>query len=96
MTSKVDYRSKENVNHNFFFINKDNANRFQNSLRKQLAITSIPRDFTFKRKGYKFTLNNFYGNLIYLELEDFMKKNRVFQDFLIISIKFNFIFIRNI
>ena len=96
MTSKVDYRSKENVNHNFFFINKDNANRFQNSLRKQLAITSIPRDLMFKRKGYKFTLNNFYGNLIDLEFEDFMKKNLVFQDFLIIAKKIRFIIIRNI
>ena len=96
MTSKVDYRSKENVNHNFFFINKDNANRFQNSLRKQLAITSIPRDLIFKRKGYKFTLNNFYGNLIDIEFESFMKKNLVFQDFLIIAKKVKFIIIRNI
>ena len=96
MTSKVDYRSKENVNHNFFFINKNNANRFQNSLRKQLAITSIPRDLIFKRRGYKFTLNNFYGNLIDIEFESFMKKNLVFQDFLIIAKKVKFIIIRNI
>ncbi len=96
MTSKVDYRSKENVNHSFFFINKDNANSFQNSLRKQLAITSIARDLTFKRKGYKFTLSNFYGNLIDIEFKSFMKKNLVFQDFLIIAKKVKFIIIRNI
>ena len=96
MTSKVDYRSKENVNHNFFFINKNNANRFQNSLRKQLAITSIPRNLILKRRGYKFTLDNFYGNLIDIEFESFMKKNLVFQDFLIIAKKVKFIIIRNI
>ena len=49
-----------------------------------------------KRKGYKFTLNNFYGNLIDLEFEDFMKKNLVFQDFFIIAKKIKFIIIRNI
>ncbi|MAI29972.1 MAG: hypothetical protein CMP38_07175 [Rickettsiales bacterium] len=96
MTSKVDYRSKENANHNFFFINKDNANTFQNTLRKQLAITSIPRDLIFKRKGYKFTLNNFYGNLIDVEFESFMKENLVFQDFLIIAKKVKIVIIRNI
>ena len=96
MTSKLDYRSKENVNQNFFFINNNNANRFQNSLRKQLAITSIPRDLILKRKGYKFTLNNFYGNLIDIKFESFMKKNLVFQDFLIIAKKVKFIIIRNI
>ena len=96
MTSKVDYRSKENVNHNFFFINKDNSNSSQNSLRKQLAITSIPRDLILKRKGYNFTLNNFYGNLIDIEFENFMKKNLIFQDFLMIAKKIKFIIIRNI
>mgnify|MGYP001188247499 FL=1 len=96
MTSKVDYRSKENVNHNFFFIRKDNANNFQNSLRKQLAITSIPRDLILKRKGYNFTLNNFYGNLIDIEFESFMKKNLIFQDFLMIAKKVKFLIIRNI
>ena len=96
MTSKVDYRSKENVNHNFFFINKDNANSCQNSLRKQLAITSIPRDLILKRKGYNFTLNNFYGNLVDIEFENFMDKNLVFQDFLMIAKKIKFIIIRNI
>ena len=81
MTSKVDYRSKENVNHNFFFINKDNANSFQNLLRKEIAITSIPRDLTLKRKGYKFILNNFYGNLIDIEFESFIKKILFFKIF---------------
>ena len=96
MTSKVDYRSRENVNHNFFFINKDNSNSSQNSLRNQLAITSIPRDLILKRKGYNFTLNNFYGNLIDIEFENFMKKNLIFQDFLMIAKKVKFIIIRNI
>ncbi len=96
MTSSVDYRSKENVNHNFFFIKKDNANNFQNSLRKQLAITSIPRDLVLKRKGYNFTLNNFYGNLIDIDFESFIKKNLVFQDFLMIAKKVKFIILRDI
>ena len=96
MTSKVDYRSKENVNHNFFFINKDKADNLQNSLRKQLAITSIPRELIVKRKGYKFVLNNFYGNLIDIEFESFMKKNLVFQDFSVIAKIVKFIIIRNI
>ena len=96
MTSSVDYRSMENVNHNFFFIKNNNADRFQNSLRKQLAITSVPRDLVLRRKGYNFTLNNFYGNLIDVEFESFMKKNLVFQDFLIVAKKVKFLILRDI
>ena len=96
MTSSVDYRSMENVNHNFFFIKKDNAYSFQNLLRKQLAITSIPRDLVLKRKGYNFTLNNFYGNLVDIDFKSFIKKNLVFQDFLMIAKKVKFIILRDI
>ena len=95
-SNQVDINVETNVNHNFFFINKDNSNSSQNSLRKQLAITSIPRDLILKRKGYNFTLNNFYGNLIDFEFEDFMNKNLIFQDFLMIAKKIKFIIIRNI
>ena len=96
MTSKVDYRSKENVNHNFFFINKHNSNSSQNSLRKKLAITSIPRNINFKRKGNNFFLKNFYGNLLDYKFDDFLSKKLVFQDYVLIAKKIKFLIIRDI
>ena len=96
MKSKVDYRSKENVNHNFFFINKNNSHNSQNELRKQIAITSIPRELILKRKGYSFSISDFYGNLIDVNFFQLLKKKLIFQDFLLIAKKVNFLILRNI
>ena len=96
MKSKVDYRSTENVNHNFFFINKKNSHDAQNELRKQIAITSIPRELVLKRKGYSFSVSNFYGNLLDIEFNKLLEEKLIFQDFLLIAKKVNFLILRNI
>ena len=96
MKSKVDYRSKENVNHNFFFINKNNSHNSQNELRKQIAITSIPRELILKRKGYSFSVSDFYGNLLDVNFAQLLKKKLIFQDFLLIAKKVNFLILRSI
>ncbi len=96
MKSRVDYRSKKNVNHSFFFLKKENANALQNNLRKKLAITSIPRNINFKRKGNNFFLKNFYGNLLDYKFDDFLSKKLVFQDYVLIAKKIKFLIIRDI
>ena len=96
MRSRIDYRIKDKVNHNFFLIKKDFSSKSQDTLRKQLAITSIPRNIVFKRKGYQFNLENFYGNLFDVNFDVFLKKKLVFQDFKLIAKKAKFFIIRDL
>jgi len=96
MKSKVDYRSKENVNNNFFFIKKKNFSFSQNKLIKQIATTSRPRDLIIKKRGYTFSIKNYYGNLLDIEFKNFFQKKLIFQDFVIISKKVNFLILRDI
>ena len=96
MKSKIDYRSINAFNHNFFYIKKNNSHKELNLLRKKYSITSIPRNIDFKRSGNKFSLENFYGNLLDISFNDFFKKKLVFQDYIIILKKIKFLIIRNI
>ena len=96
MKSKIDYRSKNKFNHNFFYIQKENSNKQLNLLRKKYSITSIPREIEFKRAGNNFLLQNYYGNLIDISFNDFFKKKLVFQDYVLILKKIKFLIIRNI
>ncbi len=96
MFSKVDYRDKNKVDNNFFFINKKRAHYLQNKLRKQISITSIPRQIKFRRKGLEFALDNFFGNLIDVSFEDFFEKKLAFQDYSLVAKKIKIFFIRDI
>ena len=96
MFSKVDYRDKEKVDHNFFFINKKRAHYFQNKLRKQISITSVPRQIKFRRKGLEFSLDNYFGNLIDISFDNFFEKKLVFQDYSLIAKKIKIFFLRDI
>ena len=96
MISKVDFRNKENVDHNFFIFRKRNYKSIQNKLIKQLAINSIETELFLKRKGFKFSLLGYYGNLLDLDFKLFFEKNLEFQDYNLIAKKINFIILRNI
>ena len=54
MSSKVDYRKKGFVNHNFFILKQKNSKRLLNTIKKKLAINSINTEAVFKRKGFFF------------------------------------------
>ena len=96
MFSKVDYRKKELVDHNFFILKKKNFKRLQDKIKKKLAINSIDTVAEFKRKGFYFSLKGYYGNLLDLDFQGFFEKNFEFQDYLLIAKKVNFIILRNI
>lgn len=96
MISKVDFRNKEKVDHNFFIFRKRNYKSIQNKLIKQLAINSIETEVFLKRKGFKFSLLGYYGNLLDLDFKLFFEKNLEFQDYNLIAKKINFIILRNI
>jgi len=96
MKSKVDFRIKENVDHNFFIFRKRNYKSIQNKLIKQFAINSIESELFLKRKGFKFSLLGYYGNLLDLNFKNFFEKNLEFQDYNLIVKKINFIILRNI
>ena len=96
MKSKVDFRIKENIDHNFFIFKKRNHKSIQNKLIKQLAINSIETELFLKRKGFKFSLLGYYGNLLDLNFKIFFEKNLEFQDYNLIVKKINFIILRNI
>ena len=96
MFSKVDYRKKEFVNHNFFIFKQKNSRRIQNRIKKKLAINSIETEKVFKRKGFFFSLKGYYGNLLDLKFVEFFEKNLEFQDYLLIAKKINFVILRNI
>ena len=74
MFSKVDYRKKEFVNHNFFIFKQKNSRRIQNRIKKKLAINSIETEKVFKRKGFFFSLKGYYGNLLDLKFKEFFEK----------------------
>ncbi len=96
MKSKVDFRNKENIDHSFFIFRKRNHKSIQNKLIKQLAINSIETELFLKRKGFKFSLLGYYGNLLDLDFKLFFEKNLEFQDYNLIVKKINFIILRNI
>ena len=96
MKSKVDFRNKENIDQNFFIFRKRNHRSIQNKLIKQLAINSIETELFLKRKGFKFSLLGYYGNLLDLNFKIFFEKNLEFQDYNLIVKKINFIILRNI
>ena len=96
MKSKVDFRIKENIDQNFFIFRKRNHKSIQNKLIKQLAINSIETELFLKRKGFKFSLLGYYGNLLDLNFKIFFEKNLEFQDYNLIVKKINFIILRNI
>ncbi len=96
MFSKVDYRKKELVNHDFFIFKQKNSRRIQNQIKKKLAINSINTEAIFKRKGFIFSLKGYYGNLLDLDFRDFFENNLEFQDYALIAKKINFIILRNI
>ena len=94
--SKVDFRNKKKVDHNFFIFGKRNHKSIQNKLIKQLAINSIETELFLNRKGFKFSLLGYYGNLLDLDFRLFFEKNLEFQDYNLIVKKINFIILRNI
>tara|TARA_B100000686_G_C16794130_1_gene980993 strand:+ start:2748 stop:3791 length:1044 start_codon:yes stop_codon:yes gene_type:complete len=96
MKSKIDYRSSDSFNLNFFFVNQKNSRKFQDLLRKKLSSTSKPQKRKFRRDGNSFTLKNIYGNLLDLKFSDFFEKNLIFQDYELIAKKFKIIIIRNV
>jgi cell division protein ZapE len=96
MISKVDFRNKEKIDHNFFIFGRRNYKSIQNKLIKQLAINSIETELFIKRKGFKFSLLGYYGNLLDLDFKLFFEKNLEFQDYNLIAKKINFIILRNI
>ena len=75
MSSKVDYRNKGFVNHNFFILNQKNSKRLLNTIKKKLAINSINTEAVFKRKGFFFSLKGYYGNLLDLNFKEFFENN---------------------
>lgn len=96
MKSKIDYRTTKSKNDNFFFEGlQDKIKRKQNSLIKKYAITSIPCEVKFKRSGNKFSLSNYYGNIIDLDFSNFFNKNLVFRDYEMISKKAKIFILRN-
>ena len=95
MFSKVDYRKRELVNHNFFILEQKNSRKIQNQIKKKLAINSIDTKVLFKRKGFIFSLKGYYGNLLDLNFKEFFENNFEFQDYLLIAKKVNFIILRN-
>ncbi len=94
--SKIDYRLKDKVNHNFFLIKKKNKLIKQNLLVKQLSSLSSSVELEFKRRGNSFKIKKTYGNLIDIKFEDFFNKNLVFQDYELISKKIKIFIIRDI
>lgn len=97
MKSKIDYRTTKSKSENFFFVgSQNNIKKKQNSLIKKYAITSIPREISFKRGGNKFSLNNYYGNIIDLEFNHFFDNNLVFKDYEMISKKVKIFILRNL
>ena len=97
MKSKIDYRATKSKNENFFFEGlQNNIKKKQNSLIKKYAITSIPREINFKRIGNKFSLNNYYGNIIDLDFSHFFNYDLVFKDYDIISKKVKIFILRNL
>ena len=97
MKSKIDYRTTKSKNKNFFFEGlQKNVKKKQDSLIKKYAITSIPRKINFKRSGNRFSLNNYYGNMIDLDFSHFFNKDLVFKDYEIISKKVKIFIIRNL
>ena len=94
--SKVDYRVKDIVNSNYFFLKQPNSPNKQNLIVKRFSKNLDAEEIQFKRKGNNFTLRNIHGNLIDIEFENFFSKNFVFQDYEIISKKIKFFVIRNI
>ena len=96
MSSKVDYRKKGFVNHNFFILKQKNSKRLLNTIKKKLAINSINTEAVFKRKGFFFSLKGYYGNLLDLNFKEFFENNFEFQDYLLIARKINFVILRNV
>ena len=97
MKSKIDYRTTKSRNENFFFEGPQNSiKKKQNSLIKKYAITSIPREINFKRSGNKFSLNNYYGNIIDLDFGHFFNNNLIFKDYEMISKKVKMFILRNL
>ncbi len=97
MKSKIDYRSKKLVNNDFFFVGLDKEiKKKQNNLIKKFAINSTPRNLDFRREGFKFVVNKYYGNVIDLSFNEFFKKQLVFKDYELIAKKVNFIILRNL
>ena len=81
----------------FFFIGIDNKiKKKQNNLIKKFAINSKPRNLDFKRGGNKFSVSNYYGNIIDLNFTDFFTKKLVYKDYELIARKVKFIIIRDL
>ncbi len=94
--SRVDYRSEDSINNDFFLIKKRNKTSKQNIIIKDFSIQPLPKQVEFKRRGNKFKIKKVYGNLIDINFEDFFKKNLIFQDFEILAKKIRIFVIRNI
>ena len=94
--SKVDYRVKNKISENFFFLNNSDINSKQNLIIKNLSLFPQSNEMKFQRKGNSFVLNKTYGNLIDLEFKEFFSKNFVFQDYEIIAKKIKVFIIRNV
>ena len=96
MKSNVDYRSKKKINDNFFFFNDESSNKKQDLLRKKIASSSSSINVSLIRRGNKFSLNGVYGNTLDVNFVRFFKKKLVFQDYEVISKKWNIIILRDI
>ena len=48
--------------------------KIQNQIKKKLAINSINTKAIFKRKGFFFSLEGYYGNLLDLDFSEFFEK----------------------
>ena len=94
--SRIDYRVRNKVNNNFFFLGTTEFNSKQNLIIKNLSEFSESNEMKFERKGNSFILNKTYGNLIDFEFNEFFSKNLVFQDYEIIAKKIKIFIVRNI
>ena len=94
--SRIDYRVRNKVSNNFFFLGTTKFNSKQNLIIKNLSEFSESNEMKFERKGNNFILNKTYGNLIDFEFNEFFSKNLVFQDYEIIAKKIKIFIVRNI
>ena len=94
--SKVDYRTTDDINKDFFLIKKRNNISKQKIIIKEFSSLSLPKKLEFKREGNSFMIEKVYGNLIDINFDDFFLKNLVFQDYDFLSKKIKFFVIRQI